>query len=111
MKSIVVNDPHIISLVDAVRRGAVPLTELKNKIGRYPLEQGITKSTNISLIIKDYFDDPLKHEWEFIKKCFNKHDGKERVHIKLGLGIEVRKISKTCMVIEIKDNGAKIDSK
>ena len=103
---ILIQEPELISLIHQVRNGAVPLCELKRKIGRRRTEKGIeqarSKMLTMKLAIQQYLEDPIKCEFEFIKECLGLYNGRETKQFTLGDKVHVKKIDDNSVLIILK---------
>jgi len=103
---ILIQEPELISLINQVKNGAVPLCELKRKIGRRRAEKGIeqarSKILNLKIAIKQYLEDPVRCEIEFVKECLGLYNGKEVRKFSLGDSVYVQEISTDSMLLVIR---------
>ena len=103
---ILIQEPELISLINQVKNGAVPLSELKRKIGRRKVEKGIhqarSKILSLKIGIKEYLKDPIKYEIEFIKECFGMQNGREVRQFSLDEKVHVQQINNESILLIIK---------
>lgn len=103
---ILIQEPELISLINQVKNGAVPLCELRRKIGRRKADKGLIQAVltvqNLKIAFQQYLDNPIRAEFDFVKECLGLHKGKEIKHFTLDENVHVKEISKTSMLVIIK---------
>jgi len=106
---ILIQEPEIISLIKEVRdNNGAGLSELQRKLGRRKTDNAISKCNQIMLEIKlglrEYLNDPLKHELDFLKESFGIKNGREKKQYKLNDTVVVKEISSTAMLLILRED-------
>ena len=87
---------YVILLDELMNKGELSRTDIESKLGPYKTKKALlffeNYARNIAVGLKEYFKDPIRGEFEFIKVCLGFKDGRRRVTYQLGENIEVKKI-------------------
>ncbi|MFC1591690.1 hypothetical protein ACFL43_04125 [Thermodesulfobacteriota bacterium] len=101
----VVDDPKLIALIEEIKDGAKPITELQKRLKRQSLAKAMTKMQIVGLIIKNqimnYMEAPLQKEWECVMTCFGLHNGRQKALFTLNNMIQVERHGHNIMILKI----------
>ena len=105
-----IDDPCEIAVINAVREGKKPMTELYNLLNRHgygrrsaqnAMEQLRQKASLLTRSIQRYMQEPLKCEFEFLCMAMGIQNGRKKHMFKLNDCIEVEQHGHDRMVLHV----------